>query len=98
MTATPAVLTDFSQSGLLDKSLALLDALVPPGSGERWWQGTARQQLHDELFRYFIALPEYSFGGGTQYLERYTEAPRIALEACLSVGSTKPNRSGTHSL
>src|SRR6266478_5961739 len=82
MTTQPAVLTDFSQSGLLDESLALLDALAPPGSGERWWQATARRQLHDELFRYFLALPQYAVGAID-----YTDAPRIALEASLSASA-----------
>lgn len=79
MTAQPAVLSDFTQSGLLDESLALLDALVPPGTGQRWWQATARQQLHDELFRYFLALPQYAVES-----RDYTEAPKLALLACLS--------------
>lgn len=83
------MLNNFSQSGLLDESFALMDALAPqPGlaSSERWWQSAARLQLHDELFRYFLALPLYATGP-KEYLNRYTEAPKIALNACLTVGA-----------
>lgn len=77
-----SLLTDFSQSGLLDESLALVDALAPPVSRERWWESAARLQLHDELFRYFVALPRYAVSA------HYVEAPRIALEACLSANAS----------
>ncbi len=76
-----------SQSELLDESLALFAALLntPDSSNEPWWGKRARQELHDELFRYFVALGGYGTGARA-------DLPRLALTACISGRKTRvPN-------
>ncbi len=70
------VLTETSQAGLLAQSLELAEALLRQ-SQPKLWDPAVRLALHDELFRYFLALPHSAAGPAF-------DAPRLALEACLS--------------
>ena len=73
-----------SQEALLDESLAFLSAQTTAAlaSNEPWWGVNSRQQLHGELFRYFVALGFYPLG-------EYVEAPRIALKVCVIGGQVR---------
>src|SRR5690349_14696022 len=75
-----AFLANDSQAGLLDESLALLGVLTAKSSVASpapWWSEQSRLALHDELFRYFLALPRYATA------DAYTTKPRTALLQCL---------------
>jgi hypothetical protein len=73
-----------SQSELLDEGLVLLDILLGGRSSSRQTLTSlaSRQELHDELYRYFVALAAYG----------PIDSPRTALEACVAGTTFRPDK------